>query len=280
MLLRRLYCGYPANALERKPVIMILPDRFVAHADESEERDIYLIAAYVHMANAWMSFADEWDDRCKNYEPKINFFHAIEAEAGEGEFTGVRREFRNLKVRELAEITKKWAPGSIYCWLNKADYDARYRGMVPSEYDDPYLVLFYWIINLMAAANVHFKIERPVDFIFDEKKGHEKRALNWYFGVEKLASGSMRQLLGNTPIFRTDQEVIPLQSADMLAWNLRRKLIRPNEERPIPELLDLIQPAKIAELPIDAELLQLFAKAVNESPHGEYQGDIRHKPEV
>ncbi len=258
---------------------MILPDRFVAHTDESEEQDIYLIAAYVHMADRWMSFADEWNDRCKNHDPKITFFHAVEAEEGSGQFTGIRREFRNLKVRELAAIIQKWIPGSIHCWLNKRDYDAHYRGKVSKEYDDPYLVLFYWIINLMAMGNVHFNVAKPVDFIFDEKKGHEKRALNWYFKIQELASEGMQQLLGNTPLFRTDQEVVPLQAADMLAWNLRRKIIRPDEERPMPELLHLIQPGKIAELTIDAELLELFAKGVNERPHGEYRGDIRNVPD-
>ncbi len=179
-----------------------------------------------------------------------------------------------MKVRDLANIIHRRQPGNIQCWLRHGDYEARYKGSVPRDYDDPYLVLFYWIIRLMAMVGAKHNVVEPVDFIFDEKKTSEQRALRWYFQVKEIASKDMLRLLGNTPLFRSDQDVVPLQAADMLAWNLRRKLIRPDEHRSMPDLLDLIQPGMMAELPIDAHALRLLADAVNKSPHGESMGSI------
>lgn len=260
--------------------MVIFENSLVAHADESEDEQIYLLAAYVHMAGVWTRFADEWEDLCQNHEPKIKFFHAYEAEKLDGQFLGVRPEFRNMKIRDLAKIIQKWVPGNIQCWLRKSDYEAHYRGRVQHDYDDPYLVLFYWTIRLMAMAGVRFNVIEPVNFIFDEKKTHEKRALNWYFQVEKMASADMLRLLGNTPQFLRDEDVVPLQSADMLGWNLRRKLTHPDEQRDMPDLLELLQPGMIGTLEIGQDLLKLFAEAVNEKPHGEYKGSIRNEPGI
>ncbi len=40
-------------------------------------------------------------------------------------------------------------------------------------------------------------------------------------------------MMGNTPIFRDDKDIVALQAADMLAWHVHRQYRFPEEDRPI-----------------------------------------------
>jgi hypothetical protein len=126
--------------------------------------------------------------------------------------------------------------------------------------DDPYYLLWEQLTAIMAMAGIKFNVIEPVDFIFDEKRHMEQRVLNAYFQIVKHANLLVSRLLGNTPRFASDEKVVPLQAADMLAWNLRRAIAYPNEERPIADILQLIQPGMLAELQLGQEVLEEFVE--------------------
>jgi hypothetical protein len=243
---------------------MVDLDRLTAHADESEQIDTlhspYLMAAYILPASKWIGFADEWYHCCVKHKPYIRFFHAVEAESLTGEFLGMSPEFRNAKVRDLAAVIGKWGPANIQCWVSHHDYNAYVAGRIPPELDDPYYLLWEQTIAVMAMAGIHFEISEPVDFIFDEKKHMEQRVFNAYFQIVKHADPFLARLLGDTPRFASDEKVVPLQAADMLAWNLRRAISYPGEQRPIVNILELLQPGVLAELHLQKEVLEEFVE--------------------
>ncbi len=117
-------------------------DRITAYADESVQIDTatspYLMAAYILPASHWIAFSNAWHDCCVNREPRISFFHAVEAESLTGEFQDVRPEFRNAKVRDLATLIQNHRPPNIQCWVSRQDYSNIVAGRIPREFDDPY----------------------------------------------------------------------------------------------------------------------------------------------
>ncbi len=85
--------------------------------------------------------------------------------------------------------------------------------------------------------------------------------MNAYRQIVAHASPLLSKLLGNPPRFESDRRVMPLQAADMLAWNLRRRISYPDEQRPISELLDMIQPEMLVEpLRLDRVALEEFVE--------------------
>ncbi len=62
----------------------------------------------------------------------------------------------------------------------------------------------------------------PVDFIFDEQRRDFKNAMLGWERFRDLAPPEMRHLIGGSPIYRDDKRVMPLQAADLLAWQTRR----------------------------------------------------------
>ena len=264
--LRLLLCGCPDELLKGKYIAIMATDhdQLMAYADESEQADTalspYLMAAYLLPASLWIDFSNAWHDCCVNRQPKIDFFHAVEAESRTGQFLSMATDLRNAKVRDLGTLIKKHRLLSYHCWVSRQDYNNIVAGRVPSEVDDPYYVLWEHLTGLIAYSGIHHNVIEPVDFIFDEKKHMEQRVINVYHQIVAHAKPPISKLLGNTPMFKSDEKVMPLQAADMLAWNLRRRISYPDEKRPIPELLDMIQPEEIASLHLDQEVLGEFVK--------------------
>jgi hypothetical protein len=64
-------------------------------------------------------------------------------------------------------------------------------------------------------------IEEPIDFIFDNQ--NEKTAiLNGWDLYRASAPERIHKLLGAMPRFEDDEQFLPLQAADMLAWWCRK----------------------------------------------------------
>jgi hypothetical protein len=96
----------------------------------------------------------------------------------------------------------------------------------------------------------------PVDFTFDEQGGLGDDAALWYGWLKDERNPSIRKLMGSTPIFRNDKEVVPLQAADMYAWHLRREYERGGSEH-LPAL-DLLR-GRGAYIDIDVKHLKRLA---------------------
>jgi hypothetical protein len=64
------------------------------------------------------------------------------------------------------------------------------------------------------------------------------KALQWYEGLRRaIQQEPYKTMMGNTPIFRSDRELLPLQAADMLAWHVRNEFAYPAEDRPLYHLI-------------------------------------------
>jgi hypothetical protein len=57
-----------------------------------------------------------------------------------------------------------------------------------------------------------------MDFVFDEQTGIENRALKMY---GRLKAASPHRQLGSV-VYRSDRQMLPLQAADLIAWQMRR----------------------------------------------------------
>jgi hypothetical protein len=68
-------------------------------------------------------------------------------------------------------------------------------------------------------------IHSPCDFIFDEHIGFSLEALRSWPQIKSLLENSARSDLGNfvgsPPIFRDEKQFLPLQAADLYAWQVR-----------------------------------------------------------
>jgi hypothetical protein len=198
----------------------------------SHDENLFVLAGYVLPAEQWATFSDQWSI-CLRKEPQIRCFKMADAEYGDGYFTGMREEFRRLKIRELSEVITAHKPMGLSCSLRWDDYKRILRGRIPSDMDNPYVLLFWGILRLMHEWQRHLGGYHKVDFDFDEQGADAIQAVKWYPEIKARVPEPYKSMLGRTPTFLDDEEVVPLQAADMLAWHVRRLKEFPDESRPV-----------------------------------------------
>lgn len=182
----------------------------------------FILAGYVHSAEKWSQFSDDWKAEL-NTPPKIEYFRMVEAENLRGQFIRWPWRKREQKVNRLAKVIHKYNPWSFECWLSEKAFNKILKPIAPYDLKNPYMYCFYGVIVTVARLLQSEGIKAPVDFVFDEQGGLGPRVVFWYDWIKQWQDPSIAALLGNTPVFRDDKKVLPLQAADILAWHLRRK---------------------------------------------------------
>jgi hypothetical protein len=203
--------------------------------------DVFVLAAYAMPENRWEDFSEKWYAQLKRDHP-VSYCRMSDAEYGEGAFVGIPEEFRKRKAKDLALVIQECDPTPLVCIMQWKDYASHYRGKVDPRLENPYAILFFQIMKGIADLQVNLNQVQPVgfhpvDFIFDEQEPAEFKCLQWYAALREKLPEPQRTIIGNTPSFKDDRDIMPLQAADMLAWHVHREFNYPNERRDIPHLI-------------------------------------------
>lgn len=207
-----------------------------AYVDESGglgHSRLFVFAALVAPSNSWEAFSREWR-ACLEAPPSISQFKMSDAENRNNEFFKWDRNVRDNKVRDLSRIACKYvdiAHLTVYDLHAHADIirqQERIRKPISSFYFQAY---FHAIVSI-AIDLYNREHKEPFEIIFDEQVIHGPRAKR-YYPLMKYIIGirapEKAAILPVEPLFKRDDDCMPLQAADMFAGPVRRKIL---EERP------------------------------------------------
>ena len=86
-------------------------------------------------------------------------------------------------------------------------------------------MLLFQAIMIVAAHQDRFGIVGPCDFIFDEQIGFSDEVNRLWSrfkaSLDRSTTSDLAKFVGSRPIFRTELDFLPLQAADLCAWQLR-----------------------------------------------------------
>jgi Protein of unknown function (DUF3800) len=208
------------------------------------DRRLFL-AAYINGAGPWIDFGEKW--RAALYQaPKISYLKMAEAQNLSGQFRGWSATDRDHKILQLARVIEASRPWSVHCSISRSEYAKIVAPVAPYPLKQPYFSCFWGIMR--TAADYHLQLDRsrpantwkvpPLEFIFDEQGGLGADAALWYNWLKNSEEPDIARLLGDTPIFGDDKQMVALQAADMLAWHVRRRHERgANESLPVLDIL-------------------------------------------
>jgi hypothetical protein len=238
--------------------VILEPQPYKAFCDGSkgtEPGKILLLSALVHTVPAWEKFSDDWEAALKA-PPSIEHFHMRRFR----QLKGWKAIDRDLKIISLTEVILRHEPHVISCWLSTEDYDATIRQVAPSDLRHVFSLAFHAILHTVAEYQLRRGITMPADFVFDEEGDIGNEALIWYPAIRETAPPRVRALMGARPVFRDDEEVLPLQAADLVAWHKRRKKEAPglDSETAASQRVDEL-PGGEREIPKDA-LIEMASK--------------------
>jgi len=234
-----------------------------AYFDESgssEDEKELVLAGYVQRAPLWELFSDAWQ-AVLDQDPKIEYFHMSEAESKKGVFDGWEQKDIRQKTSDLADVIVEYELWSVECRVSMPAFRNILEPIAPFDLKNPYVYLFAGIIDGLARLHAHSGIESPVDVVMD-KHTASPFVIGLYPALKAYLPPGAAEFLGDSPIFRDDKKILPLQAADMLVWHLRRSREARNarERRRVHTKL---LPVMHASISITSDMLKHMATEMN-----------------
>jgi hypothetical protein len=210
----------PGIPVDELPPIMAIG----FYGDESEATGkVFTLAGFMAAPTGWDHFIPKWREMLCNTGPyPVDAFHSADIEAAKPPFDGWPIEARRKLVDNAVDLLCDTdLCGNLYavaCTFVIPDFhamDPTFLGNIAKTYEWAYRVLLH---NILATW-----VFNGYEFYFDEKEKVKGR-------VEKHFNDSKASLDKNPAYagklsnisWRDDRKVIPLQAADLLAYEIRR----------------------------------------------------------
>lgn len=193
------------------------------YIDDSGKNDppIFVLAGFVAHKEAWVKFSNEWKAALAR-APSLDHFKMKDANACRGVFKGFSHKERDERLSELAEIIEKHIEFGVSVAIPHDIYERVFRGKMMDAFDTPYTLAFY----LMQAASHKYLSATgnfaEIDIICDRQLDREGPILGSHSITMEGLPNEVLKRFPAPPAFMDDQQALPLQAADLLAWHIRR----------------------------------------------------------
>lgn len=213
-----------------------------AFCDESYAQDIardkpFVIAGYLGRARDWMEFEGYWNLALKR--EGLPFFHMADCENKHGEYSDMEQRERERLQRVFIGIITKFKVMGVAAGVSQdALLEAR-KELSKYVVDrggrrykiEPYLFAFELCLNRMAAYVESLPPHEQIAFVFDEQnefEGKAHKARNLLATREEYRN---RHRIVFTYDTKTKSGFVPIQAADILAYEVMRELRDPGTTR-------------------------------------------------
>jgi hypothetical protein len=185
-----------------------------AFADDSmEDGRVLVLAGYVSSAERWSSFSDEWQQRLGMRSP-LERFKMSEMALSEERMSRVPHFYRVIEQHAIASVAVAVDCRQLAEWVP--------RMSVPQFLVNPYYLAHKALLNVTAQHQRELGITDKIDFVFDRRVGEERRLSGGLAHYMETLPDEFAEVSGAVPIFRSDDNFLPLQAADLLAWWTRK----------------------------------------------------------
>lgn len=185
----------------------------------------FVMAGLISTAEKWAAFSDAWRG-CLDRAPRWKSLHMTEVASKRRRAGDEKRVVIEGKLLELSAIIGEHVEAGIYIEIEVEPFYEVFKDFNPKRRMDwLYFYAFYGIMMGTCMDLLDAKVKEKLEIIFDENKMHGPRTLQYYpltrefMRVQHPASDL---LLPPSPIFKTDDEFVPLQAADLMAWSRLR----------------------------------------------------------
>ncbi|MFZ0478233.1 MAG: DUF3800 domain-containing protein [Terriglobales bacterium] len=198
-----------------------------AYLDESKSDSWFVLGGLVSTASSWKRFSREWEKVLQEY--KVPYLHMKEFAFSRGPFEGWKEsQRRSLLSRLLFLIKSPREPiSSFSCDFEHLVFDEIFPPKFQAQQNHYVFALQSCISGITLHCERHTPLSQGehVVLVFDQNAQFSPRALEAFNGYKTnpFLSENERGLVGSLS-FADDKEVIPLQAADLLAYEINKNL--------------------------------------------------------
>lgn len=184
---------------------------------------VFVLAGFVLSAYQWTVFSDHWQ-AILDASPKIAYFKMQEAAGCRGQFARFSVQQRDKKVEALVRLIVDYRPLALKDVMPNEAYERVFRGKLAKSLDYPYFIPYHEIMGTLwrYQYNNDWHVDEKIDFIFDEQgKESDLSQRIWSFTASDVPA-AVKEFVGAKPVHRDEKAFLPLQAADLYAWQIRR----------------------------------------------------------
>ncbi len=201
------YCGYLSAKRAERPVCMLR-----AFFDDSRERGVVLIlAGFIATVEQWHGFSERWEQSLTMMSPRWKAFKMSRVDL-EDTAQLERVEYHYRIIEEFTEgafcVAMPMQP-----LINVFD-----EYVVEAKFRNPYYLAWHLVMSTFANFHRYNGWNKTLDVYFDKQTESKMVLQAWEIISEKEGLGPFN----NPPMFRDDEDMLPLQAADLLAWWARK----------------------------------------------------------
>jgi Protein of unknown function (DUF3800) len=226
--------------------VLIDPQMAADDSGNEPQSPVFVLAGFIAPAVQWARFVGEWQSAL-DLPPKLEYFKMTEAANLGGQFSkrkGWDETKRDDRLAMFVRIIRKYARVRVSAWIRHDDYDKHIKSIpAPARtlaIDSPYVFLLQQLILAIAVWGDQHGIREPCDYFFDEQGAVGDEATNWWPNFKALVQQSERSdladFVGSPPIFRNEKCFLPLQAADLYAWQIRNHYVQ-NRRTPTQKII-------------------------------------------
>jgi len=202
---------------------------YIDEAGINKGAPVLTVAGWMAKPSVWQAFSREWTKVLKPTGIKV--YHATDAQACRGEFDGWEKDEVAALAAKLLPLMPKYADGASIN-LNMNDFEAAIEGRPELRkcFPDPYGACFHWMtLQLVRVAQ---KRNQDTKFALvheqNDRQHEAQEAYDWIKDNHDYG-GSLISLS-----FAKKDAFVPLQAADILAFESSKRLKDPSKPDRIP----------------------------------------------
>jgi hypothetical protein len=171
-----------------------------------------VVTGFIAPVEAWLNFNHAWQTALDK-PPAIKVLKAR---------LGMHESYPE-RVAEFVSVIRDHVSFRTRIAIPHKHYAKLFKGKVDRRFDNPFWVPTYSAIMVTLRFLAGRGVTDKVNFIFDNAKTSEKKLIrsSWDF-YKTYAARETKHLIGDEPDFRADEDVLPLQAADLYAWHARQ----------------------------------------------------------
>jgi len=196
-----------------------------AYADESGTHDgspVVTVGMYIGRPSSWREWTKDWN----NAKKPIKVYHAVDAHNRDREFKGWTKARRDKLVIGLLPVLARHNLLGVAVGIHMGAFDKAMDGHpeLKQLFGTPYAACFQWATQIMLAKlNEARAVQRVV--IFHECNDYQDQASAAFKWVQRT---DMRAV---ALAFAGKDEYVPLQAADVLAYEANHMIRDPKKEK-------------------------------------------------
>jgi hypothetical protein len=208
-IIRSYVSGIPSRLRGKRHFLMLQ-----AFLDESFEKDppVFVLAGYLASAEQWLRLTEEWDKAITTWTLPVFKMKEAMYEWSEG--------MQKERLGHLHAVIAEHVRCALWVEVDSLALNGLMTGPFV-KFSNPYFFCVFALVMMVVRSD--FLKDEKVRFIFD--KGQDEKAIRgaWEEFVDGAPTDEIKSRFGGDPIFEKDDDLIPLQTADFLAYWRRQR---------------------------------------------------------